>query len=184
MSGISVPRTLEIYRYACHPRHAYDSTALADGAHSSPRTITRWHKSAGPARVIQNAPMASTCLSRYKSAIRRDTSTRFHARRNYHPVGLIFRSFNWTIPQLLARRSDVLCAGAQYTLACAYREKALSKQHRQPRLADRRNCVRRGRLYRGIVKRIILSPVTWRKFTVAEMATWVLNFCRRGALRG
>jgi len=71
------------------------------------------------------------------------------------------------------------CVPAHNTLACVYREKAFSKQHRQPRLADRRNCVRRGRLYRGIVKRIILSPATWRKFTTAEMATWVLNFCRR-----
>lgn len=72
--------------------------------------------------------MASTCLSRYKSAIRRDTSTRFHVRRNYHPVGLIFRSFNWTIPQLLARRLDVLCADTQYILVCVCGERKRKRE--------------------------------------------------------
>jgi len=72
-------------------------------------------------------------------------------------------------PQLLTRRSNVLCAGTQYTLACVCRERK-SPFKAAPmapigRSNDETAC---GRLYRGFMKRITLSPVTWRKFTVGN----------------
>lgn len=134
---------LEIYRYACHPRHAYDMPAVADGAHSSPRrTITRWHKFEGRGGYTKRAYMARlhACL---------DINPRFDGipRRGF-VYDVITTLSDWFSVRSIERYPNCSPAGrtccvlAYNTLPRACVERALSKRHQWPRLADRRNCVR------------------------------------------